>query len=661
MFASPGISRQSMKFTYPPNSRPVDGYTIRRGLHRGGFGEVYYAVSDAGKEVALKLLTHDLDTELRGVRQCLNLKHPNLVTLFDVRHDAEGDTWVVMEYVSGSSLEDVLRAFPNGLPLTEVRDWMAGMLSGTEYLHGRGIIHRDLKPGNVYRENGVVKIGDVGLSKQMGGGRRQHTEAVGTVYYMAPEVAKGQYGPEVDVYSLGVMLYELLTGQLPFDGETTAEILMKHLSSPVDLALVPDNLRGVLAHALEKDPAKRIKSARQFHQELWSAVKFEPLPESAFETDDAVEVKTAQARSRRESPVFESRNGAAPLPVGVAARHLVSDVLSGVREHVRGHVDRSLERERERHQRWQAKQQRKVQKAALKAAARQERKAQAASWMGSNWPWIFLVALIFVPWQRMSWADINETVGIIGLFGGLLFAIDYLTRSDRTRTLVADSFRTPVVNHPASRLERGALVCLLSVIMSGLLTVLAYVGWMTFEPSLSLVNASNMVWLIIGSALAALAVHLVLSVSSQSRLANFTAPSWVMMLAGLGVGAVVAGLGDFLDVRETLQGPARPLFRYLGNLPLVDGGHPTVGAYMVLFGVLLWSPNWGKVVHVQRTYRLRMRSLFWAAGIGYVGALLSGVPVPYAVIWSTVVSATVQIAAPWQPSASESPAPVQAA
>src|SRR5262245_35501283 len=109
----------AMKFTYAAEARPVDGFTIRRGIHRGGYGEVYYAGGDAGKVVALKLLTHGLDTELRGIRQCLHLKHANLVALFDVNTDADGDHWVVMEYVSGSNLEDVLATFPQGLPLRE--------------------------------------------------------------------------------------------------------------------------------------------------------------------------------------------------------------------------------------------------------------------------------------------------------------------------------------------------------------------------------------------------------------------------------------------------------------------------------------------------------------------------------------------------------------
>ena len=97
-----------MKFTYSSGSRPLDGYTIKRGIGQGGFGEVYYAVSDGGKEVALKLVMRNLDVELRGVAQCMNLKHPNLVTLYDLRTNDVGEHFVVMEYVSGKCLADLL-------------------------------------------------------------------------------------------------------------------------------------------------------------------------------------------------------------------------------------------------------------------------------------------------------------------------------------------------------------------------------------------------------------------------------------------------------------------------------------------------------------------------------------------------------------------------
>jgi serine/threonine protein kinase len=88
------------KFIYSSGDRPLDGYIIKRGIGQGGFGEVYYAVSEAGKEVALKLVRGNEDVELRGMQQCINLKHPNLVSLYDIKTDAKGDSWVIMEYVA---------------------------------------------------------------------------------------------------------------------------------------------------------------------------------------------------------------------------------------------------------------------------------------------------------------------------------------------------------------------------------------------------------------------------------------------------------------------------------------------------------------------------------------------------------------------------------
>ena len=258
-----------MKFTFAPESRPLDGFTIKRAIARGGFGEVYYALADSGKEVAIKLLQDNLEVELRGVTQCLNLKHPNLVTLFDIKQDGDGDHWIVMEFVGGKTLDRVVHEHANGLPLDEVLAWLEGIAAGIGFLHDRGIVHRDLKPANIFRENGIVKVGDVGLSKFIAPSRRSaHTQSVGTVYYMAPEVAKGRYGREVDVYSLAVILYELLTGKVPFDGETTAEILMKHLTERPNLSPISPNLRPVFEAALEKDPQRRtsdvLELARQF-------------------------------------------------------------------------------------------------------------------------------------------------------------------------------------------------------------------------------------------------------------------------------------------------------------------------------------------------------------------------------------------------------------
>jgi eukaryotic-like serine/threonine-protein kinase len=250
------------RFLHPGGSRPLEGFTIKRGIGHGGFGEVYFATSDAGKEVALKLIRRNLEIELRGIRHCLNLKHPNLLSVFDIREDARGDKWVVMEYVSGDSLEGAVAAHVDGMPINDVLNWIHGIGAGVACLHDHGIVHRDLKPGNIFCDEGVVKIGDYGLSKFISCSRRSgQTESIGTVHYMAPEVANGRYGKEIDVYALGIVLYEMLTGRVPFEGESVGEILMKHLTATPDVSMLAEPYRSVVARALEKDPAKRFGTA----------------------------------------------------------------------------------------------------------------------------------------------------------------------------------------------------------------------------------------------------------------------------------------------------------------------------------------------------------------------------------------------------------------
>jgi hypothetical protein len=247
-----------MKFTYSSGQRPLEGYTLKRGVGHGGFGEVYYALSDGGKEVALKLVRGNLDVELRGVAQCLNLKHPNLVSLYDMKTDPQGDRWVIMEYVAGETLSVVLARHPNGLPAELAQQWFVALTQAVGYLHDHGIVHRDLKPGNIFLENGTLKVGDYGLSKFMSSSQRTaQTQSVGTVHYMAPEISSGNYNRQIDIYAAGIMLYEMLTGHVPFDGESAGEILMKHLTSPPDLSKVPPDYVGIVGKALSKNPAHR--------------------------------------------------------------------------------------------------------------------------------------------------------------------------------------------------------------------------------------------------------------------------------------------------------------------------------------------------------------------------------------------------------------------
>jgi serine/threonine protein kinase len=127
-----------MRFAYKTGERPLEGYKINRGVGAGGFGEVYLAVSDAGKEVALKRVQRNLEVEVRGVSQCLNLKHPNLVALYDLKYDDEGQAWVIMEYVAGESLKEVIDRNPHGLPQDEALRWFRQIARGSPICMDRG-------------------------------------------------------------------------------------------------------------------------------------------------------------------------------------------------------------------------------------------------------------------------------------------------------------------------------------------------------------------------------------------------------------------------------------------------------------------------------------------------------------------------------------------
>lgn len=618
-----------MKFTYPPEAKPVDGYTIRRGICRGGFGEVYYAVSDAGKEVALKLLTHDRDTELRGIRQCLNLKHPNLLTIYDVKTDDEGDHWVVMEYVHGASLDDVLATYPRGLPLAEVQEWLAGLCAGVAYLHERGIVHRDLKPSNVYRENGVVKVGDIGLSKCMANDHhREHTASIGTVYYMAPEVARGQYGPEVDIYSLAVISYEMITGRLPFDGETTAEILMKHLSQAPNLSPLPAAVRPVLAKALAKDPRQRTCQVREFERAMQAALsaamahqegapdKPAILPESAFLSQSSRPVSCAQDTLRPNRP---------------SAQTLTTTGASPTAPHPQ------------------------APKQAVPRKSFTRPKPQTINRSTSDWtswlPWALLVFVLFVPWTSLAWRDIGEILAMLGLWTVLLYGLAWWCNPaalDRVANLFGRRKGEEQLTVHRSLVEQISCSLLLGAVLAPGLTLTTLWSMDRIDPGwLGKVNPGLLGFM--ASVSAVLAIVLLVYGQLLHAVSNPMLVSRSVLFAlGAGSGGIAYALDDFLWVDfPYLEAASKSMFNKLGVHPLWVNHQPSLLAYMVFFAGLLGLQNWRKMLHPYRSQRLRFWSVVYAGILGWLISLLFGVPRPYAVVWAVTITTTVQLAAPW--------------
>ena len=260
------------KYQYQHGDRPLEGFTIERAAGRGGFGEVYYAVSDGGREVAIKAVQNYEQIELRGIRHCMNIKSPHLVTIFDVKHNDRNEPFVIMEYVSGPSLRELLTESPGGLGAQKAAFFLREIAKGLSFLHECGIVHRDLKPGNVFYENGYVKIGDYGLAKAISASRHSgQTITVGTVHYMAPEIGAGSYGCSIDIYALGILLYEMLTGDVPFGGSSPAEILMKHMTDAPMLDNIEEPFANVIRKALAKDPADRYKTVQEMVEDLYGS------------------------------------------------------------------------------------------------------------------------------------------------------------------------------------------------------------------------------------------------------------------------------------------------------------------------------------------------------------------------------------------------------
>src|SRR5207253_10924959 len=245
-------------------------YRILRKLGTGGMANVYLAEDEVlGRRVAIKILNdrHAGDDQFverfrREAKNAARLSHPNIVSIYD-RGEAEGTYYIAMEYLEGRTLKELI-VTKGPTPIPVAIDYTRQMLGALGFAHKNGIVHRDIKPHNVVvAPDGRLKVTDFGIARS---GASQMTEAgsiIGTAQYLSPEQARGApVDQRSDIYSIGIVLYEMLTGSVPFTGDTPLEIAMKHLSEvpvpPSELRDdVPDDLDLVVLRALAKDPEDR--------------------------------------------------------------------------------------------------------------------------------------------------------------------------------------------------------------------------------------------------------------------------------------------------------------------------------------------------------------------------------------------------------------------
>ena len=259
-----------------------DRYQIIKTIGEGGMANVYLAYDTIlERNVAVKVLRGDLATDEKFVRRfqrealsASSLSHPNIVEVYDVGED-NGIYYIVMEYIDGKHLKQLLKK-RGKLSLNEVVDIMLQLTDGMACAHDSYIIHRDIKPQNIMiLDNGIVKITDFGIAMALNSTQLTQTNSVmGSVHYLPPEQASGKGSTiQSDIYSMGILMYELLSGTLPYRGDNAVEIALKHLKEPLpsirkEVPDIPQAVENVILKSAAKNPKNRYADARAMHEDL---------------------------------------------------------------------------------------------------------------------------------------------------------------------------------------------------------------------------------------------------------------------------------------------------------------------------------------------------------------------------------------------------------
>ena len=259
-----------------------DRYEIIRVIGEGGMANVYLAQDTIlDRKVAVKVLRGDLANDEKFVRRfqrealsASSLSHPNIVEIYDVGED-DGNFYIVMEYIEGKNLKQLIKRRTK-LSLPEVIDIMKQLTDGIASAHDSFIIHRDIKPQNMLiLDNGLVKITDFGIAVALNSTQLTQTNSVmGSVHYLPPEQAAGKGATfKSDIYSLGILMYELITGKLPFRGENAVEIALKQIKEPIPSIRefdpeIPQSVENIVLKACAKNPKNRYENVRDMYYDL---------------------------------------------------------------------------------------------------------------------------------------------------------------------------------------------------------------------------------------------------------------------------------------------------------------------------------------------------------------------------------------------------------
>lgn len=284
-------------------------YLIIGNIGSGGMANVFLAQDlILDREVAIKILRFDFQNDQDAIRRfqrealaSTELVHPNIVTVYDVGEE-DGMQYLVMEYVKGMDLKQYIKKnYP--IPYLTVVEIMQQILSAIALAHQHRIIHRDLKPQNILiNEDGVVKIADFGIAIALTETSITQTNTMlGSVHYLSPEQARGSMATnQSDIYAIGIILYEMLTGRVPFDGESAVTIALKHFQEEMPSIRtfdhnLPQSLENVVLHATAKNPADRYKTADEMREDLATVLNPERLNEPRWQPhamDDATKALT---------------------------------------------------------------------------------------------------------------------------------------------------------------------------------------------------------------------------------------------------------------------------------------------------------------------------------------------------------------------------------